>query len=179
MRWQWLSSRLVIDDRWLRVRADRVRLASGAELEPFYVLEERDWVHVYALDEGGRLLLVRQYRYAGDALCSELPGGAVDDGETPLTAAQRELREETGYQARDWRAIGSMFANPARQTNRLHVFLASGLERVGEPALDAGEELSAFFAPAAEVPDMIRRGEFSQALHIASYFLARSTLAQA
>lgn len=168
--WKTLHSRPVVDDRWLRVTADRCELPNGVVLDPFYVLHEREWVHVFALNPEGLLLVVRQYRYPANTTCLELPGGVVDLGEEPLTAAKRELSEETGYTSAEWACVGSMFANPARQTNRIHIFVARNVMASGRQQLDASEDIQHFFLSIAAVEQAIERGEFSQALHIASYY---------
>lgn len=169
--WKKLSSTTVVDDRWLRITAERCLLPGGAEVGPYYVIHESDWVHVFATDTDEHLIVVRQYRLAGDAVCMELPSGVVDPGEEPLAAAKRELAEETGCTARSWSYIGSMFANPARQTNRVHVFVARDLAE-GEQHLDPTEQLESVRVPVHAIPQAIATGEFSQALHIASYYRA-------
>ncbi|HOB02056.1 MAG TPA: NUDIX hydrolase, partial [Casimicrobium huifangae] len=68
-RWQRLASTPLLDDRWMKLRADRCQLASGVVLDPYYVMEEAEWVHVVPVLNDGRLLLVQQYRYAADVLC--------------------------------------------------------------------------------------------------------------
>jgi 8-oxo-dGTP pyrophosphatase MutT (NUDIX family) len=170
-RWTRLSTRDVIRDRWVRLRADRVEIAPGKILDPFYVLEEHEWVHVVAFNAKKEVLLVRQYRYPGDAFVWELPGGMADPGEDLLVASQRELREETGATATRWRHIASPFPNPARQTNRVHAYLAEDAAVTGATQLDASEaiECAWFSIPAALA--LIGRGEFAQANHIALFYL--------
>ena len=88
----------------------------------------------------GEILLTRQYRHAANVVCSELPCGAAEEGEDPLEAARRELKEETGHMADEWTRVAVLFANPARQTNRIHCYLARGLTSVGAPSLDDSEK---------------------------------------
>lgn len=175
-RWKQLSTRDVIRDRWARLRADRVEIAPGKILDPFYVLEEHEWVHAIALNPAREILLVRQYRYPGDAFTWELPGGMADPGEDLLAATQRELLEETGATAPRWRHIASPFPNPARQTNRVHAYLAEDAAITATPQLDASEAIECAWHTIPATLDLIRRGEFSQANHIALFFLTLDTL---
>lgn len=145
-------------------------------LSPFYVIEEKEWVHVVAINAQGEFLLTRQYRYPARMVCSELPCGCVDEGEEPLAAAQRELGEETGFVAGQWTPFAVFHANPARQTNRVHCFLARQLTLAGPPSLDDSEDITCEFAKPAEVMRRIRAGDFAQGLHVASYLLALESL---
>jgi ADP-ribose pyrophosphatase len=168
--WKKLQSTPVIEDRWFRVTADRCELPNGLVLDPFYVVHEKEWVHVFAVDAKNQVLVVRQYRYAANATCLELPGGVIDPGEEPLVAAKRELLEETGYSSTEWELVGSMFANPARQTNRVHIFLARNATVAGKQQLDASEDIEYLLLPIQAIQKSIENGQFSQALHIASYY---------
>jgi len=161
----------------MRLRADTCELPGGRTISPYYVIEEFEWVHVVAVKDTGDVLTVRQYRHAASTVCMELPGGMVDVGEEPLAAARRELHEETGHIATSWDKIGCFWANPARQNNRVHVFLASGLTKSGAQSLDESEEIAWAFVTQQEVIEQIRAGAFSQALHIASFYAARERLA--
>jgi 8-oxo-dGTP pyrophosphatase MutT (NUDIX family) len=140
-------------------------------LDPYYVIEESDWVHVFAISADAMILTVRQFRYAAEVFCTELPGGIVDPGEAPLEAAKRELREETGFEAGDWQEVGSTFANPARQTNKVHIFVATNLTK-GSPSLDQSEDIESSFMSVSEIEAAIKSGLFSQALHVAGFYMA-------
>jgi len=175
--WRRLSSETVLSSPWLTLRADECELPNGKRLYPYYVLEEQDWVQIYAVAADSRVLTVRQYRYAGNAVCVELPAGIVEAGETPLAAARRELLEETGLTAAAWTHVATMFANPARQTNHLHVFLAERLHRGEQPVLEDSEELECEFIEISAIKTGIRNGSFSQALHVAGFYLCQEFLA--
>jgi ADP-ribose pyrophosphatase len=175
--WKRLSSRDIVSSRWLRVSEDRCELASGLILDPFFVIHEPEWVHVAALAGDGKLLTVRQYRYAGDAFCTEFPGGVVDEGEEPIHAAQRELLEETGYIAEQWEYAGWLFANPAKQTNKVHLFVAWEISQIAPQKLDTSEDIEFAFMSQTAIQDSINAGDFSQALHVASFYRAVSHLA--
>jgi 8-oxo-dGTP pyrophosphatase MutT (NUDIX family) len=100
----------------------------------------------------------------------------VDDGEDPEAAAKRELLEETGHVASRWSYVGKLLANPARQTNSLHVFVAEILEVTGEQDLDESEEMTWQFLSEGAIEEAIENGEFSQALHVASLWRAQRYL---
>jgi ADP-ribose pyrophosphatase len=161
----------------MRVSEDVCELPSGLVLDQFFVIHESEWVHVVAQSADGKFLTVRQYRYAGNCLCTELPGGVIDQGEEPIQAAQRELLEETGYVARRWEYVGWLFANPARQTNRVHLCVARELFHKAPQRLDSTEEIEFAFMSQVSVQEAIEAGQFSQALHVASFYRAVRHLA--
>jgi 8-oxo-dGTP pyrophosphatase MutT (NUDIX family) len=96
--WTTTHSEILLEDRWIRLRADRLRTQQGVEIAPWYVLDYPDWCVVVALTEDQRLVLVRQWRHGAQSWSLELPGGVIDRTDRdPVAAAQRELQEETGY----------------------------------------------------------------------------------
>ena len=165
--WTILDSRMLLEDRWIRLRADRLRNAAGAELSPWYVLDYPDWAVAVPLTDDDRLVLVRQWRHAVQAWSLELPGGVMDPTDADATeTARRELREETGHAARAWRHLYAAWPNPAIQTNRLHVVLATGVAPAGPVAHDPGEAIEVVTMPVAEALAGIQAGLFGQAMHV-------------
>ena len=173
-KWRTIQSKSLLKDRWIDVRADTCLTPSGVEISPYYVLTYPDWVHIVAVTTDGELVLVRQYRQAIDQILNEIPGGIADEADGDFEqAARRELAEETGYEAADWKLIASLYPNPATHTNHHHIYLARGAYRAFEPKLDAGEEgLHTFTVPVGQVLRDIPTGFLSQSMHVASVLLA-------
>ena len=174
--WQIVSSRFVVKDRWLRLRADTCRTHDGRDIDPYYVLEKRDFVHTIPVLADGRIVLVRQYRHGAQEFCLEFPGGILDDGETPIEGARRELREECGAVGGSWSLAAKFFPNPARQTNHFHCFLAEGVTLSAETSFDDNEDLEINIMSVAEIDAELAGGSFNQATHIAAFLMARPRL---
>lgn len=174
--WRVTASRIVLADRWIRLRADSCLAPSGDVVDPFYVLEYADWVHVVALTDDGRLVMNRQYRHAAGEVHLELPGGVMDPADAdPVAAGRREFREETGFGAREFRHVVSLRPNPATHTNRVHTVLALGAAPEGPPSFDNGEEIAVELLPVVEALRLVRAGEVQQSTHVASLLLALAT----
>ena len=164
-----LSSRVVYRGPAFTVTADQV-------LEPSGVRARRDIVHhsgsvvILAVEEdgsGSRILLERQYRHAAQQSLWELPAGRIDNGENGLTAARRELMEETGYTARDWKCILRFFASPGFLAETMDVYLARGLRR-GKAQPEADEVIRIRRVPLSTAVGMVMKGAIRDAKTIAS-----------
>ena len=168
--WPLARRETLLDARVFRVRRDvRVSPVKGTEHD-FFVLEGADWVNVVARTGSGEMLFVKQWRQGTEGETLEIPGGCVDAGDaTPLDAARRELREETGYVSDDWEDLGWVHPNPAIQANRCHTFLARGCRRVGEPSPDGSEDLRVETHAEADVPGLVRDGRIRHALVLAAF----------
>jgi len=109
-----------------------------------------------------RLLLERQYRHAAQSMMWELPAGRIDDGETALTAAKRELIEETGYRARQWKRILHFYVSPGFLDETMTIYLARGLE-AGEAQPEADERITTRFFSLSEAKRMALQGRIRDA----------------
>ena len=170
--WTLLSSRQVADYRILRVREDRYRFEPTQAEGNFVVCDTRDWALVIPVTPDGQVVLVRQYRHGVRQVVLEVPGGVLDDGESPEASAARELREETGYAAETIRLVGKMFPNPAINNAHSHVLLAEGCRLAGGQSLDPFERIDVLLRPVADIPVMIATGEIRHGLVIAAFALA-------
>ncbi|MEW6541738.1 MAG: NUDIX hydrolase [Bacillota bacterium] len=151
-----LSSEYVFQGNILRVRVDTVLLPDG-RTGSREVVEYAGAVAVVALDALGRVVLVRQYRYPVGEELLEIPAGKLEAGEDPLACARRELLEETGFAARDWRLVCSYYSTPGFTSERMHVFLATELEPK-EASADADEFIEVDLVPLEKALAMIGEG---------------------
>ena len=151
------------------IRLDRCELANGHILD-CHLLEYDDELMVFARTKNQEVLLIKQYRHGLQKVILELPGGSVDDGESPLEAAKRELMEETSYASDTWIEVGCASPNPAIYTNRIYSFLAIDVEKIGEQSAYDAENIEILFVPLDDVIAMAKRGDLIHSLNISTLF---------
>jgi 8-oxo-dGTP pyrophosphatase MutT (NUDIX family) len=137
------------------------------------VIEGPDWVNVIAYTDDERAVLVRQFRFGTWSNTLEIPGGMVDPGESPLTAAVRELEEETGYRPAQTVLLGTSHPNPAIQGNRLHSYLSTGCVKVHEGRQEGSEDIEVVTVPRAQLAELVRTGAIPHALVLAALYFER------
>ena len=144
-------------------------------VEPGGVRARRDVIHhsgsvvVLPVDDTGRepkVLLERQYRHAAQSYLWELPAGRIDEGETELAAAKRELIEETGYRAQHWKRILNFYASPGFLGETMSIYMATGL-RQGEAEPEEDERIVTRMFPLAALVDNVLRGKIRDGKTIA------------
>ena len=167
MKWKVISTEYLIQRPWLNVRRDKVQLPAGNVYDEYYVLHYPTWINVIAITEDGEFLLERQYRHAIGQVSTEICAGCAEAGEYPLTAAKRELQEETGYAGGEWTELLVSAPNSSSMDNYCYSYLAEGVRRVSEQNLDATEDIHVFKCSKDELYTMLCNGEFKQALMIA------------
>lgn len=156
--WQVSERRLLFEHPLLQVVVDTLT-RGGQEWPYIYVVSPMEAVAVVALTGDGQLVLTRQYRHPVGEIIIDLPAGRMDDGEMPLEAAQRELREETGYRAGRWETLGRYNPYPGSMRAATNLFFATDLTPGGQN-LDPGEELEVLLAPVGEVVAGIMSGRY-------------------
>lgn len=165
--WRVLSSEYLAREPWFTVRRERVELPSGAVVPDWYLFEFPAWVNVIARTDEGQFVMISQYRHALGATHYELVAGCVDEGETPLEAAQRELSEETGYGGGRWRQLMVTSPNPTNHTNLSYTFVAEGVRPLAEQHTEATEDIELHLMSEAEVRELLAEDRIVQALHAA------------
>jgi ADP-ribose pyrophosphatase len=167
---RFLAGAKVFEGCFLRVHRDRVRLPDGSETEREYVLHPGAVAIVAWLDDG-RIILERQHRYPHRRDFIEVPAGKREAGEAALLTAQRELREETGYVASEWRRLGVIHNAIAYSDEAIEIYEARGLEQ-RTASLDQGEFLEVLALPFDEALAMARDGRITDAKTISALFFA-------
>ncbi len=131
--WRVIKSREVADcSPWLRVTKESVQLPDGHIVHDYYHLELPDFVIIFTTTTDDQALFLRQYKHGLRKTCLTLPAGHIENNETPLVAAKRELMEETGYQCDDWLSLGSFVGHGNLGMNTGHFFWARGAIAVAE-----------------------------------------------
>lgn len=145
--------------RIIDVSTERLRYGNGREYDLDFV-RHPGAAAVVAVDDAGRVCLVRQYRHGITDFLWEIPAGKLDAGEAPEVCAVRELAEETGVSAQRWTSLGRYLPAPGIFSEVIHLFLARDLV-IGTPAPDADEELEIQWLPMADAAAMVLRGEWN------------------
>jgi len=154
-----IGGEVVYAGRLLKVHRDRVRLPDGGESVREYI-RHPGAVAIVALFDDGRVLLERQFRYPLGRAFIEIPAGKLEAGEDHLQTGQRELLEETGYVAAEWRKLGHVHNAIGYSDEVIEIWLARGLE-MRQQALAEGEFLEVFSLPLAEAQAMTRDGRIT------------------
>ncbi len=149
-----------------KARYDWVKNPRNAKTVKVLVLESADWVNVVAVMPDKKILTVKQFRFGIAAETIEIPAGIMDAGETPQLAAERELREETGYTSNHWEYLGSFQANPAFMNNICHSWLALDVEKKYPLQLDEGEQISVAEFSLDEIRREIKKGHLRNSLSL-------------
>jgi ADP-ribose pyrophosphatase len=168
--WKIVSTHTDRSYRVFDLRKDRAVSPRTKEEYDFFVLESNPWVNVIPLTDDHQVVLVRQYRHGIRDVTLEIPGGLVDDGDTPEQAAWRELSEETGFGAEEMIPLGFVHPNPAIQNNKCFTFFAKNALQVGEQKQDGGEDIEIVLRPLSEIPGLIRDGAISHSLVIVAFY---------
>jgi ADP-ribose pyrophosphatase len=171
-----LASETVFKGRLMHVKRDRVRLPDGRESTREYIVHPGAVVVIPVFDNGD-LLLERQHRYPLHRDFIELPAGKIDPGEDDLTCAKRELEEETGFTASEWREVTTIYPCIGYSDERLAFYLARGLKE-GNHGRDHDEFLEILRVPFGEAMDWLRSGKICETKTVIGLFWLEKILQQ-
>ena len=155
---KWASTKEIFDGRILHVVDDTVTLPNGKNASR-ELIRHVGAVCIVPVTDDGKIVVERQFRYPIDEIITEIPAGKLDSKEEdPLSAAKRELKEETGYEADEWISLGHFYPAPAYSDEKIYIYLAKGL-RKGQRHLDEDEFLDIIEVPLDELVDAVMNGE--------------------
>ena len=163
--WQTVESRVVYDNPWITVQHDEVIRPDGAPGTYGLVHFKNRAIGVLPIDDEGYTYLVGQYRYTLDQYSWEIPEGGGPLGEDPLRAAQRELKEETGFGARHWQLLGRAHLSNSVSDEEALYYLATDLV-AGDAEPEGTEKLQLRRVPFADALRMALAGEITDALSV-------------
>jgi len=169
-----IGSTVVYRGRLLQVNEDDVRLPDGKLARREYIVHPGAAL-ILPLFDNGAVLLERQFRYPVGMHCYELPAGKLEAAEPALETAKRELLEETGYVAGEWRDIGALYPCIGYSNERIDFFLARKLEFKGA-SLDEGEFLETLIVPVREALEWLRDGRIADVKTMYGLLLAEKLL---
>ena len=161
--------------RIISLRQDEVVLPTGGRVT-LDIVHHPGAAAIVAVDDGGAVALIHQFRHAAGGFIWEVPAGTLAPDESPDACARRELREETGLVAARWTALGSILTTPGFSDERIHLYLARELTE-STAALDHDEVLTTSRIPLIRALGMIVSGEIEDAKSIAALYLAHAALA--
>jgi ADP-ribose pyrophosphatase len=170
-----IDSKLAYDGYFLKVQSDTVRLPDGKTTTREYIKHPGAVVVLPVFDDG-TVLLERQFRYPLERVFIEFPAGKIDPHEDPLACAKRELQEETGYIASDWKFICTIHNAIAYSDEHLDLYLARGLV-AGERQLDDGEFLETFRATVPDILTWVQEGKITDVKTVIAAFWLEKILA--
>lgn len=159
--WETVSKKTILNhSKFLTVESHTVKLPDGQIIPDWAWVAIPDAAIVLAMTPDKKFLCFRQTKYAVEGTTLAPVGGMLEQNEEPLTAAKRELLEETGYEASEWVSLGSHILDPNRGIATMHLFLALNTKQVAEPNSDDLEDQELLFLTQNELEDALNAGEF-------------------
>jgi 8-oxo-dGTP pyrophosphatase MutT (NUDIX family) len=168
--WTFLYSKIIHTCRIFTLKREGYRSPQTGQDHDFYLLDSPDWVNIIPLTPDGKVILVKQHRFGTKESSLEIPGGMMDEGESPADAAARELLEETGYGGDEPVLLGWVHPNPAIHTNRCYTYLIKNVSFRNSPRQDSTEDIEVLSVPLSEIPQLIREEKITHALVVAAFY---------
>lgn len=166
-----INREIVFSGRIVEARVDTLLTPDGRQITR-EIIHHPGAVAIIPIDSDDNALLVRQYRYPVGHDLLEIPAGVIEEGESPDSTAQRELREETGYASRNLRPLGGIYSSPGFCDEILYIYLARDLVESKLPA-DDDEDITLERVPMSDVGRLIRLGEIQDAKSVAGLLMAQ------
>lgn len=161
-KWDLVKHQILYDaSPWLKLFCDTVRIENNQIINDFYTIEQQDSVVIFAVTNDDLILGIRSYKHGPKRININLPSGYIMDNESPLSAAKRELLEETGYCSNYWVFLGSYVVEGNRGCGNIHFFITQNLEKRQEPASNDLEISAIEKIPLSHVTELLINGDIA------------------
>jgi ADP-ribose pyrophosphatase YjhB (NUDIX family) len=174
-RWKKLSQKLLLEHPRITVYEDEVELPSGHKTHYVRFAKNKDAACILAVNTEGKILLQREYSYPPNEWLYQVPGGAIEDGESPQDGAARELAEESSLKG-DLKLLGWYYLDNRRKDSKFFVFLATNISEDTSKTQDIEEELEDYWFTEQEIDEMIRNGELVTYSGLAAWAFYKTTI---
>jgi len=172
--WKTVSSQVVYESPWIRVKRDKVLNQKGQPLVYSYMELQNPAAFIVACNETGEILLQKVYRYTLKERIWEIPAGFMEKNEEPLAAAKRELTEECGLESTDWHNLGRIYQITGTGNAPIEIFLAKNVHGSGKPTDENEDITSRCFINIQKIERMIASGELKDSPVIAAIYMAKN-----
>lgn len=160
MAWKRIDRKAVFNSKFLKVYQDRIELPNGDIINDYTVVEKPSIVMIVATDHKGDVLILHEYKYAANQTLLTLPSGHIKDGESPVGAAERELLEETGYQAKKYNLMSAIYDYPSKDLHTVYVVRAYDIEQAQKTDHEKTEEISFELIDRSKLKEQVKNKEW-------------------
>ncbi len=170
-KWKLISSRVVLNEKWFKVRRDKIKLPGGKIIDDYFVWDAKDICIAITITENEKFVLNKQYQHAAGKIMFGFVGGLIEKNETPQKAALREIAEEIGYVPKKITLLGKFWQDPNKKTSRCYAFLAEKAVLAKAQKLNDTEEIETITASYEKVAAMISSGKIADSGMLAAFLL--------
>lgn len=171
-KWEVLSSEIVVESPWYRLRRDACRLPDGSVVESYYVREHAGFSVTFAITPHNEVVFTRQYKHGIGDFVLELPAGMLEPEEDALDCARRELEEETGYLSGNFELISEFTTDPTSSTGRFYLYIARDARPDGTARPESTESIDTVLVPMGDVLRQVRERHVRAQSQVASIYTA-------
>ena len=171
--WKTTTKKVVAENPFLTLEEHQREEEGTGKHGYFFIVHAPNWANVVAITEKNEVVLIEQFRQGSERVELEIPGGVIDEGETPEESILRELVEETGYKPTkksEFKRIGEVIPNPAFIRNKCYTYLVTNVKLTGKTHFDEHEDIRVRLVPRSELEKLVTSGEIQHSLMVAACY---------